>query len=275
MHKIIKCEADDLRFVMFNHALHHRQWVKKSFAGYFSINYAHTGFVRHRVDDGLERVLHAPVAWWTWPGPEFQYGNLVAPGWDHYYVCYAGDLLKKWKREGWMPPPEASTAWRHPQDPEAFRDKMLALHQHIATGKSRRAMLGLLDLLLDVKEGDVSRDSLGERVRAIAASLRERPAEGCDEDLHADSLAVSAVHFRRLFFRETGLPPHRFIMDARLQQAAARLRGSDSPLKQIADECGFFDEYHLSRLFRRKFGLPPGAYRNQARQLGASFSRPD
>ena len=206
MHKIIKCEADDLRFVMFNHALHHRQWVKKSFAGYFSINYAHTGFVRHRVGDGLERVLHAPVAWWTWPGPEFQYGNLVAPGWDHYYVCYAGDLLKKWKREGWMPPPEASTAWRHPQDPEAFRDKMLALHQHIATGKSRRAMLGLLDLLLDVKEGDVSRDSLGERVRAIAASLRERPAEGCDEDLHADSLAVSAVHFRRLFLRDRFAP---------------------------------------------------------------------
>ncbi|MBU6171661.1 MAG: hypothetical protein KGQ87_09275 [Verrucomicrobia bacterium] len=30
---------------------------------------------------------------------------------------------------------------------------MLALHQLIATGKSRRAMLGLLDLLLDVNEG--------------------------------------------------------------------------------------------------------------------------
>ncbi|MBU6171660.1 MAG: helix-turn-helix transcriptional regulator [Verrucomicrobia bacterium] len=111
-------------------------------------------------------------------------------------------------------------------------------------------------------------------MRAIAASLRERPAEGCDENLHTESLGVSTVHFRRLFLRETGMPPHRFIMDARLQHAAACLRGSDSPLKQIADECEFFDEYHLSRIFRRKFGLPPGTYRNQAHQLGAPCGRP-
>jgi AraC-like DNA-binding protein len=268
MHKTIKIDPAGLRFPHFNHKLRCLALVEKTFPDYISLNYAHAGCVRHRIGDGPERVLHAPVSWWTWPGPQFFYGNGVVPGWDHYYVCFEGKVLKKWAREGWLPPSDPATGWRHPHHPEAFRDKMLSLHAHIAAGHSRRSMLALLDLLLDVSEGDISRDSLGERVRAVADTLRSRPEEGCDEDDHARRLGVSTVHFRRLFLRETGLPPHRFIMEARLQNAAARLRATDHPLKRLADECGFFDEYHLSRLFRRRFGLPPGACRRQAQLLG-------
>jgi AraC-like DNA-binding protein len=268
MHKISTFNPEGLGFPLFNHKLRCQAVVDKCFPDYVSLNYAHAGCVRHRIGDGPERLLHAPVAWWTWPGPRFFYGNRVAPGWDHYYVCFKGKVVKEWAREGWLPPSDPAAGWRHPRCPEAFRDKMLFLHAQIAAGRARRSMLALLDLLLDVNEGDISRDSLGERVRAVADTLRSRPAAGCDEDSRAHRLGVSTSHFRRLFLRETGLPPHRFIIDARLQNAAARLRTTDHPLKHIAAECGFFDEYHLSRLFHRKFGLPPGAYRRQTQSMG-------
>ena len=94
--------------------------------------------------------------------------------------------------------------------------------------------------------------------------MRERPQGDRDPAEEARRLGVSPVHFRRLFARVTGSPPHRFLLEARLQSAARLLRTSADPLKEIAGRCGIYDEYHLSRLFRRRFGIAPGAYRKLA-----------
>jgi AraC-like DNA-binding protein len=48
-----------------------------------------------------------------------------------------------------------------------------------------------------------------------------------------------------------------------MDRAAARLRVDDSPLKEIAAELGFCDEFHFSKLFKRRTGLSPSAYRTQ------------
>jgi two-component system response regulator YesN len=42
-----------------------------------------------------------------------------------------------------------------------------------------------------------------------------------------------------------------------------RLQADDAPLKEIAAELGFCDEFHFSKLFKRRTGLSPSAYRTQ------------
>lgn len=88
-----------------------------------------------------------------------------------------------------------------------------------------------------------------------------------DDDLAAPvSLAdlareadLSRFQFLRAFTRATGLPPHAYQVQRRLQRAR-RLIGLGTPLAEAAAASGFFDQSHLTRHFVRCFGIAPGAY---------------
>ena len=88
-----------------------------------------------------------------------------------------------------------------------------------------------------------------------------------DDDLTAPvSLAdlareagLSRFQFLRGFTRATGLPPHAYLVQRRLQHAR-RLIALGTPLADASAASGFFDQSHLTRHFVRCFGIAPGAY---------------
>jgi AraC-like DNA-binding protein len=71
----------------------------------------------------------------------------------------------------------------------------------------------------------------------------------------------------RAFAREWGVTPHAYLVQARVNRAAAMLRQGVSPATAAA-ESGFADQSHLNRHFLRHFGISPGVYR-RARLGGA------
>jgi AraC family transcriptional regulator len=89
------------------------------------------------------------------------------------------------------------------------------------------------------------------------------------EDLLLEDLAslvdLSAKHFARAFRQSTGLPPHRWLVNQRIDQARGLLSKGESSLAQIALACGFADQSHFSVAFRKATGATPGAYRREAR----------
>ncbi len=86
------------------------------------------------------------------------------------------------------------------------------------------------------------------------------------EDLSLSELAavvnISPRHFLRLFKRSTGISPHRYVIRRRVERAKVLLSGSDTPLWQVAEACGFAHQQHLSTHFKRLVGVSPGRYRN-------------
>ena len=76
----------------------------------------------------------------------------------------------------------------------------------------------------------------------------------------ARAVGLSAFHFARVFRRATGLPPHSWLMQRRLEQARALLRNGCAPLT-VAMQLGFADQSHLSRQFKQAYGVAPGQYR--------------
>jgi transcriptional regulator GlxA family with amidase domain len=77
----------------------------------------------------------------------------------------------------------------------------------------------------------------------------------------ADSVGLSPFHAARLFTRATGLPPHAWRTQIRLQRALAPLRAGAS-VAEVAVEHGFTDQSHFTRHFRRMFGVPPGRWQS-------------
>lgn len=80
----------------------------------------------------------------------------------------------------------------------------------------------------------------------------------------ADAAFRSASHLARLFTAEVGMPPHRYLINVRLQRAQQLLARTNTPIAQIAFDCGFSHQEHLTRTFRKFMKTTPAAYRREA-----------
>lgn len=81
------------------------------------------------------------------------------------------------------------------------------------------------------------------------------------EDLAA-SLGISQFHFSRLFKQSTGISPHQYVMQQRIERAKQLLTKEDISIADVALECGFNSQSHLGKYFRQLVGMTPKAYRN-------------
>jgi AraC family transcriptional regulator len=77
----------------------------------------------------------------------------------------------------------------------------------------------------------------------------------------AGLVKLSVFHFCRAFRTSFGESPHTYVMRRRVEYAQGLMLQTNSPLAQIAIECGLTDQAHLSKSFRRFVGESPGAWR--------------
>ena len=73
---------------------------------------------------------------------------------------------------------------------------------------------------------------------------------------------MSPYHFARLFQHSTGLPPHRFVVRARIDHAASLLLAAPEPsIARISQTVGFRTPSHFATVFHRIKGVTPSEYR--------------
>lgn len=87
-------------------------------------------------------------------------------------------------------------------------------------------------------------------------------ADLCVEKL-AERAAMSPRNFTRVFTRETGVSPARYVAEARLSAARQRLEQTRETLETIALHTGFGTSVNLRRLFEKQLHLTPGEYRQR------------
>lgn len=111
-----------------------------------------------------------------------------------------------------------------------------------------------------------ARGGLSPRQERIAKEIMHSNLDGevpLEELARACGLSIG--HFARAFRNTTGLPPHRWLLQRRLEKAKQEMCNTDASLADIALECGFADQSHFTRVFARAFGSSPGAWRRQHR----------
>jgi AraC family transcriptional regulator len=100
-----------------------------------------------------------------------------------------------------------------------------------------------------------------------------RVAQYVQDNLHRDLrlaelsglVHMSPYHFARLFKRSTGVSPHRFLVQRRIEQARALLAAQTLPIAEIARSVGFRTPSHFATIFRRISGITPSVDRNGKR----------
>jgi AraC family transcriptional regulator len=79
----------------------------------------------------------------------------------------------------------------------------------------------------------------------------------------AEEVSMSPYHFTRLFKQATGLAPHQYIMQKRIEMAKKFLVDTELPIAQIALETGFQSQSRFTTLFRQITGTTPKVYRGR------------
>jgi transcriptional regulator GlxA family with amidase domain len=213
-------------------------------------------------------------------------------------VCTGALLLA---RAGVLDGRRATTHWafcdrlarRHPEV-EVVRDPIFVRDGGVYTSAGVTAGM---DLALALVEEDLGRDVALEVARwqvmflkrpggqsQFSASLagqvaqtepirevQEWIADNLDADLSVPALAVRAHmserNFARVFAREVGMTPARYVESLRLERARLDLSDGTRPVAEVARRCGFGTATTMRRVFERRLRVRPTEYR--ARFQGA------
>ena len=105
----------------------------------------------------------------------------------------------------------------------------------------------------------------GETVESIAAVKAYIDASYMDTAITVTSLAersgVSEVYFRKLFKKQYGVSPSKYIEAVRLEGARQLMKYSFVTVEECALQSGFTSVQYFCRVFKRVYGQTPGEYR--------------
>ena len=109
--------------------------------------------------------------------------------------------------------------------------------------------------------------SLQASDRKQIEEVRSWTHDNLRQDLPVEKLAAKAGmsprNFARVFLKDTGTTPARFVECLRVEAARRRLEESHDKLEKIANDCGFGSIQSLRRSFFRVLHVPPNDYRHR------------
>ena len=104
------------------------------------------------------------------------------------------------------------------------------------------------------------------KLRAVVEYIEEHLDSGPTLEQMAAIARLSPNYFAWQFKRATGLPPHQYVLDRRVERAKQFLQaGSDISLAEVAAKAGFSDQSQFSHHFKRLIGVTPGQFRKRRR----------
>jgi len=103
----------------------------------------------------------------------------------------------------------------------------------------------------------------GGQLAPLLAWLRENPCGNFSVEELASKAAMSPRNFARIFLRETGKTPAKYLDQLRIERCIVLLEDGSLPIERVALESGFTCAEQMRRAFLREKGVTPLAYRTR------------
>lgn len=139
------------------------------------------------------------------------------------------------------------------------RSRFAALYAAVKQGQEAadEHLLLLFGLLL--KEAPAEAAQAPRRLKQVQERIDDDPAAVHPLDELAALAGISRFQMIRRFARATGLTPHAYVVQRRIDLARSLIR-TGTGLADAAAAAGFTDQSHLHRAFIARYGLTPGSF---------------
>jgi AraC-like DNA-binding protein/mannose-6-phosphate isomerase-like protein (cupin superfamily) len=201
----------------------------------------------------------------VFPNVWHRYRPDTKTGWDEYWVECEGTLLEAAVERCGLNPSTAVMRVGHD-------DALLRCFINIADTIQEESpgfepiiamrsleIVARIRSLLKVSSQDGS-TALEKMVKHAQVKMREALNSNIDFHHLASELGMSYSTFRRIFKKETGLPPGEYFIAMKMNRAKQLLM-TDKTIQEVADQLGFESVYYFSRLFKARTGASPSAFR--------------
>jgi AraC-like DNA-binding protein len=161
--------------------------------------------------------------------------------------------------------PERTVVFHSPTMNDAKIARLLkaahdSLQNESDTFLSESLMILAFSYLLEIQEPIVRTQNEPRAIYTAKQYLNENFPEQIQLTHLAEIAGLSSFYFLRSFQKATGLTPHEYLCNLRVEKAR-KLLANGTSIADTATQTGFFDQSHLHRHFRRLLGITPGKYR--------------
>jgi AraC family transcriptional regulator len=104
----------------------------------------------------------------------------------------------------------------------------------------------------------------GLKLQQLKDYIEENLGEDLSIAILANLIPMSQFHFARAFKAATGEPPHRYIMQRRIDRAKILLSVAKLSPAEVAYQVGFANQSHFTAQFRKAVGMTPKQFRDRA-----------
>ena len=261
---MINERIDGVHFLHDGHFPDCRSYVDRRFEGYTALQFAESGRLRLGFD-GVAQDYEAPVLWFTPPGPHIRYFALAGRSWNHHYMAVRGPLVDAWGGAGLCParaiPCDAARATEIKRELTAIRRGATAA---IGIGKLEK-INRFENLLLKIRRMDAEPETPCPMLSALEATFPH-----ADYPALAARMGIAPSTLRRRFRRRHGESIHRCVQRLRVERAKnLLLEQPGRRMADIAQTCGYCDEFYFSRHFKSVVGLSPREFRDSGLELAS------
>jgi AraC-like DNA-binding protein len=199
------------------------------------------------------------------PGVWHRYRPDRESGWDEYWVECEGEQLEAAIQRCGMNP--SAPVMRVGHDDALLRCflNIADTIQEEAPGFEPIIAMRSLEIVARIRSlmkvfSQKGATSLQKTVKQAQVTMREALNSSIDFHQLAGKLGMSYSTFRRIFKKETGLPPGEYFIAMKMNRAK-QLLVADMTVQEVADLLGFDSVYYFSRLFKARNGTSPSAFR--------------
>ena len=142
--------------------------------------------------------------------------------------------------------------------------RMSKRHTIYAESLAASLLAGVLDI--DAMDQDpVNARLTASQMRKVVARFEDGGGKRLTIAQMAEAVSLSESWFSQVFKNTTGVTPHQWQLNRRVEEARGLLSNSELTVADIADRLGFSDQAHLTKSFRQLVGETPAAWRRSNR----------
>lgn len=142
-------------------------------------------------------------------------------------------------------------------------------HAAMLDALARQVAICLLRSHLTVRKSDqieLSRAGpVDRRLRRAIEFMHDNFGREIAVEEIASAAYLSEYHFARLFKQISGITPHVYLANLRLERARNLLAESALPISEIASMVGYQSQSHFTKMFKSVTGVTPRVYREAAK----------
>jgi len=249
-----------------DHPAHHYfNWYKGRVLDEYQIIYITKGEGTFESIKCAQQMVKEGSVILLFPGEWHRFKPNTDTGWDEFWVGFKGTIIENIAQNFFSKENAVLDIGLHEEIVRLFTE-IIEKTKEEKTGYQPLVAGIVMHLLGEIhsltkQQHFSSEDITASIIKKASIIFRTNVDNDISMEKVAEELNVSYAWFRKAFKNYTGIAPHKYLLQLRIEKAKMLLSDHAMSIKEIALRLNFESAFYFSRLFKEKTGVSPELYR--------------